>query len=348
MRLFACATPFRSISRPRWLNATSQCRPFHLLQATFPGDVPPLAPSRREILDFGYVANYKKPSKTHIRIRSHKDGKVHEMGLERVLLKFAKPGMLLLPNRKLNVLKGRLYHYFQPIDIRSVRHHISKKRNTLHEYHFFTSRVDDDGLFDYWMAEIFVLLLLGKRVEIQVHGKGLKDRKAFQKVLDQNIYLRPDVILAAMPGRSRLIIEPCTNYGKVCWVMEGPCLHLRETFGLVQPPSQMDEFHKRRLEVMRAVTDEYAARLRVREEDHADMPSELKDEAMQHMDQDTTNLPASLKASREEVEAQAKMLSESFGSFPTPPAQSTLSLEEQEMEDYRKLEEITGFRLPEP
>ena len=78
------------------------------------------------------------------------------------------------------------------------------------------------------------------------------------------------------------------------------------------------------------------------------MPSELKDEGMQDMDRNTTNLPASLKASREGGEVQAKPLPESLGSVPVPPALSTLSLEEQEMEDYRKLEEITGFRPPEP
>lgn len=191
MRLFACATPFRSISRPGWLHATSQCRPFHLLQATFPGDVPPLAPSRRKILDFGYAANFKKPSKTHIHLRSYKDGKVHEMSLETALLKFAKPGKLLLPvpQPKMHKADDRLYHYFQPIDIRSVRHHIKRSKTTSHEYHFSPSRADDGGLFENCMAEIWLLLLKGKgkRVEIQVHAKGPKDRNAFQKMLNQNI-----------------------------------------------------------------------------------------------------------------------------------------------------------------
>jgi len=352
MRLLACATPFRSISRPGWLHATSQCRPFHLLQATFPGDVHPLAPSRREILDFG-PANYKKPSKTHIHLRTHKDGKVHEMSLETALFKFAKPGKLLLPvpQPKMHKANDRLLHSFRPIDNTWVQHQISSGPWS-HEYHFFPSRADDGGLFENYMAamvEIWLLLLAGKgkRIEIQVHAKGPKDRNAFQKMLNQNIYLRPDVILAAMPQPSKIIIEPYTNYEKVCWVMEGPILR-PSTFGIIKPLSEMEEFHKRRLEVMKAVTDKYGAGVQVRGEDHAHMPSELKDEGMQDMDRNTTNLPASLKASREGGEVQAKMLPEFLGSVPVPPALSTLSLEEQEMEDYRKLEEITGFRPPEP
>jgi hypothetical protein len=168
-------------------------------------------------------------------------------------------------------------------------------------------------------------------------------------MMNQNIYLRLDVILAAMPRPSRIIIEPYTNFEKVCWVMEGPTLYPR-TFGLVKPLSKTGEFHKRRLEVMKAVMDEYGAGLHVGGEDHTDRPSELKDDRLQEMNQDTTNLLAKIKASQEGGEAQAKikMLPESLGSVPVPPALSTLSLEEQEMEDYRKLEEITGFRPPRP
>jgi hypothetical protein len=354
MRLFACTTPFRRIS-PRWLHATSQCRPFHLLGVTFPGNVPPLARSRREMLDFHPAANYKKSSKTHIHLRTHNDGKVHEMSLETALSKFAKPGKLLLPvpQPKMHRNDDRLYHYFQPIDIKSRRiinpQNLNRRKTTSHEYHFFPSRADDAGLFEFenCMTEIWLLVLKGKRVEIQVHSKGAKDRNAFEKMLNKNIHLRPDVILAAMPRPSRIIIEPCTNYEKVCWVMEGPFFH-PGTNGLIHPPVQMEEFHKRRLEVMRAVMDEYGAGVQVGEEDHADMPSELKDDGMHHMDQDTTKLLASLKPSQEGGEAQAKTLPKSLGSVSIPPALSTLSLEEQEMEDYRKLEEVTGFRPPEP
>jgi hypothetical protein len=352
MRLFACATPFRSISRQGWLHATSQCRSFHLLKATFPGDVSPLAPSRRKILDFG-PANYKKASKTHIHLRTHKDGKVHEMSLETALLKFAKPGKLLLPfpQPKMHKADDRLLHSFRPIDITRIQHQLSR-RPWSHEYHFSPIRADDGGLFENYMAamaEIWLLLLIGNGncIEIQVYAKGSKDRNAFQKMLNQNIYLRPDVILAAMPQPSRIIIEPYTNYEKVCWVMKGPILRPWD-FGIVKPLSEMETFHQRKLEVMKAVRDKYGAGVQVREEDHAHTPSELKDEGMQNMDRNTTNLPASLKSSREGGEVQAKMLPESLGSFPVPPALSTLSLEEQEMEDYRKLEEITGFRPPEP
>lgn len=58
---------------------------------------------------------------------------------------------------------------------------------------------------------------------------------------------------------------------------------------------------------MRAVTDEYGAGVQVREEDHADMISGLKDGGMQDMDQDSTNLLAKIKASQEGGEAQAKI-----------------------------------------
>lgn len=124
------------------------------------------------------------------------------MSLETALLRFAKPGKLLLPvpQPKRHKANDRLYHYFQPINIKSLQHHISRSKTISHEYHFFPSRADDAGRFENCMAEIWLLLLEGKRVEIQVHSKGPKDRNAFEKMMNQNIYLRPDVILAAMPG----------------------------------------------------------------------------------------------------------------------------------------------------
>jgi hypothetical protein len=365
MRLFACATPSRSISRPQWLHANFQRRFFHLLGATFPGDVHPLDPSRREILDFSLADFYKKPSKIHLHLRLYNEAKRREMSLETALSKFAKPGKLLLPIPQPKTHKAGevLQHHFKPIDIKSVRHHISPNQERTHEYHFFPSR-DDTSLYENCMVEIWLLLLKGMRVEIQVHTNGPKDNDRFKRMLNRNIHLRPDVILAAMPPPSRIIIDPYTNHEKVCWVMEGPFAHPR-THEKVKPLNKTGEFYKRRLEVMRAVMEAQGGETQAGEQEQPGLPSELEFDDIwnkengnipsepeddggqrqeQGIEQEQVDIPPELDGQGWERKEGADTLPESTENAPHSPALSILSPEEQELEDYKELEEITGFR----
>ncbi|KAE9368226.1 hypothetical protein N431DRAFT_428087 [Stipitochalara longipes BDJ] len=256
MKFFACANPSRSIPRPQWLHATHQRRLSHsLLQATFPGDVHPLAPSRREIIDF-YPANfYEKASKIHIHLRTHKDSKVHEMSLQTALSKFAKPGHLFLPilqPRKLIGKEAQQYH-FKPIDISKFKYHIRAKKIKSQTIDLFPNR-DDLSAFEATMVEVWFLMKKGIQVQMQVHSQGPKDVESFQKMCKRNLYLRPDVILAAMPTKSGIVIDPQTNHKIVCWVMSGPVKH-PERLEMVKPFSRSGEYYKRRYEVVRAAMD---------------------------------------------------------------------------------------------
>jgi hypothetical protein len=285
------------------------------------------------------------------------------MSLETALSKFAKPGKLLLPIPQAKTHKARevLQHHFKPIDIKSVRHHINPNQERPHEYHFFPSR-DNTTLFENCTVEIWLLLLKGLRVEIQVHTNGMKDTDGFRRMLNKNIHLRPDVILAAMPPASRIIIGPCTNHEKVCWVMEGPFTHPR-TLAKVKPLNKMGEFYKRRLEVMRAVMDAEGGGKQAGKQEQAGLPSELEFDVLwsrengnipselgdgegqeQGKEQEQADIPPELESEDGERKEEADTLPEPMENIPHFPAPSVLSPEDQELEDYKELEEITGFR----
>lgn len=245
MRLSACATPLRNVFRPQWPLPIAQQRcSIHLLRATFPGhDEPPLATSRGEIEDFEPVTFYKSPSQIHIPLRNYDASRfLGKMSLEKVLKKFAKPRKLLLPMpRQKDSWKYAQQYLFKPIDIKKITYRI-KRSHPPKEFHFTPSA--DTSSFELSMAEIWLLLMKGIPVEIQVHREGPRNAVEFEKMLHAKIYLRPDVILAALPKTSSIIIDPQTNHEKVCWVVGPP--YKNKKGEMVKVHSEVEELYKRR------------------------------------------------------------------------------------------------------
>lgn len=363
MRLFACANPSRSISRRQWLYAASGRRSFQLLAATFPpDDVQPLAPSRREILDFTPVDFYPSASRTHVNLQLFTSPKPRPMSLETALAKFSKVGKLLvpLPQRRTHKADEPLRHRFKPIDASSLKVDMGLRGKHLlkdHEYHFYPNSRKDTSLFEACMVEIFLLVSRGGRVEIQVHREGPRDEEGFKRMLKRNIHLRPDVILAAMPSPSRIIIHPCTNYEKVCWVMEGPVIN-PYTREVEAPSRRVADFERRRLEVLEGVSQREGERLQAGEEQAA-FSSVIGGNGAQIVEQEQPQLlsenggmldnhqeigDARAGHEREGLRGHGDMPSAPEKTLPSSTPPPHLTLEEQEMEDYKEIEELTGFR----
>jgi hypothetical protein len=74
-------------------------------------------------------------------------------------------------------------------------------------------------------------------VEFHIHRKGNKPNKeAFRKLLEENLHLWPDVIGKAMPEGSGTVVDPQTNFIKICWVI-GPPKEMEN--GDLIPPENM-------------------------------------------------------------------------------------------------------------
>jgi hypothetical protein len=245
MRLSACATPLQNVFRPQWPLPIAQQRcSIHLLRATFPGpDEHPLATPRREIKDFEPVTFYKNPSQIHIPLRNYDASRfLGKMSLEKALKKFAKPGKLLLPMpRQKDSWKYAQQYLFKPIDFKKITHRI-KRNHPPKEFHFTPSA--DTSSFELSMAEIWLFLTKGIPVEIHVHKEGPRNAVEFKKMLRAKIYLRPDVILAALPKTSTIMIDPQTNYEKVFWVIRPP--YQNEKGKMVKVHSEVKELSKRK------------------------------------------------------------------------------------------------------
>lgn len=52
--------------------------------------------------------------------------------------------------------------------------------------------------------------------------RGKIDFRTPRRLTEDLIHHRPDVILRAMPERSMIVIEPCTDYSEYCWTMGPP------------------------------------------------------------------------------------------------------------------------------
>ncbi|KAN0094193.1 hypothetical protein V8E51_017377, partial [Hyaloscypha variabilis] len=300
MRLFACANPSRSISRPQWLHASPHRRPIHLLQAASRRDTGSLESSRRETVDF-YPANfYEKASNIHISLRTYNDSKLHEMTLETAISKFSKPCSVLLPilqPRKLRSKEAPQY-YFKPID---------KSKFGGEDRHVLDIYPNRDGLpaFEASMAQAWMLLKKGLSVKMQIHIQETKGIVTMKKMCHKNIHLRPDVILSVMPTNSDIIIDPQTDHKTVWWVMGGPVKNTEELM-MVKPRNRTEEYYRRKQEALHADMDPTEERLKDIEHKQADLGSE------EH----------------------------------TPIKKATLSPEQQEWEDYKELEVVTGMRPP--
>jgi len=255
MRSSARATPFRSILRPQWPSPVAQRRcTSNLLRPPFPGpDEPPLTTSKREIKDYEPATFYKSPSRIQIHLRNHDATRyLGKMSLEKVLKDFAKPGKLLLPlPRQEDSWKYAQQYGFKRIDAKKFTKHISL--NVPKEFHFTPST--DTSSFELSMAEIWLSLVKQIPVGIQVHRAGPRSVVEFEKMIRAKIYLRPDVILAAMPITSNIMLDPQTNYERVRWVIAPP--YKTKTGEMVEVHSEVEEFfgqkYRRRNELGRVM-----------------------------------------------------------------------------------------------
>lgn len=78
------------------------------------------------------------------------------------------------------------------------------------------------------LRKAYQFLLRGARIEIQLRDPKHKEftLSAIRSILDENLHLRPDSILAAMPEGTTMLAEPCTlaitGHSSLMWAMEHP------------------------------------------------------------------------------------------------------------------------------
>ncbi|KAI9055531.1 hypothetical protein LZ554_000479 [Drepanopeziza brunnea f. sp. 'monogermtubi'] len=105
------------------------------------------------------------------------------------------------------------------------------------------------GYYELHMQKIYATLLARRNVEVQIHLKRKKkkgrDPALFVQMLAENVHLRPDVILAAMPEKVGFVMNPQTEYSTSGWVMGPP------TEGGKPPQNFTDNFYRTKDKVMR-------------------------------------------------------------------------------------------------
>jgi hypothetical protein len=91
------------------------------------------------------------------------------------------------------------------------------------EFHFPPGK---DGNLDYFSHCMYLAwhkLSSHRLVEFHIHQKvKLPNEEAFRKLVEENFHLWPDVIGKAMPERSATVVDPQTNFIKMCWVIGPP------------------------------------------------------------------------------------------------------------------------------
>ena len=135
--------------------------------------------------------------------------------MEKVLSKYAKPGKLLLPIPREDDYKDptkftyKQQYYFRSINLKSMEGFISP--NGTHEIDI-DSKVDCPSC-EVHMATVWILLKKGAQVGINIGFRGSDGPNDFENRINAKIYLRPDVILAAMPDACR-ILDQQIKYGR--------------------------------------------------------------------------------------------------------------------------------------
>jgi hypothetical protein len=98
----------------------------------------------------------------------------------------------------------------------------------------------EDGNLDYFSHCMYLAwhkLNSRRLVEFHIHQKEkLPNEKAFRKLVEENLHLWPDVIGKAMPEGSGTVVDPQTNFIKMCWVI-GPPEKMKN--GDLKPPKNM-------------------------------------------------------------------------------------------------------------
>lgn len=99
----------------------------------------------------------------------------------------------------------------------------SGKGRGSNEFHFSPGKDGNLDHFSHCMYLAWHKLKSGRLVEFHIHQKAkLPNEEAFRKLVEENFHLWPDVIGKAMPERSATVVDPQTNFIKMCWVIGPP------------------------------------------------------------------------------------------------------------------------------
>jgi hypothetical protein len=199
------------------------------------------------IKDFVPVGLYAEPQTIQIDLWSHKP-RTHlgPMSLAQAIQEHGGPGKLLLPFGEVKKDEGCPHPYtFKQMNLGRTT---SKVRSTEPKSFHFSAKARI-SYFEHCMGKVWRFLQDGSTVEIQVYRKGFKSSSPenFSKILNETIHMRPDVILAAMPAGSGIIVDPQTNFVLSAWVMGSPKNKEGE---IVKPENITRRFDVRRREVL--------------------------------------------------------------------------------------------------
>jgi hypothetical protein len=218
------------------------------LRALFQPDIPPsIVPQWRRFLHLYYAATAKVPHGNHqikdfikadfleardkVRFDLWTETPRQLIGknveLRTALEKYIKPGVFLTPlgaSEEAVEKPPKLRQYtLKHINVDNVPSMTKRAiRRGAAEIHLGPG---SQKHFHHCMYKAWHKLNSGKKVEFQVHrtgGKRLPNEDELRSLIDENVHLRPDVIAKAMPRFSGTIVDPQTNFIKICWVIGPP------------------------------------------------------------------------------------------------------------------------------
>jgi hypothetical protein len=100
---------------------------------------------------------------------------------------------------------------------------ITRKGRGSSEFHILPGENGNPDHFSHCMYMAWHKLMSGKLVEFHIHQRGnLPNEDGFRKLVEENLHLWPDVIGKAMPKCSGTVVDPQTNFIKMCWVIGPP------------------------------------------------------------------------------------------------------------------------------
>jgi len=234
-----------------------QCRSIHL---NYVVKTPEWGRSNPKLVNYTTASTlYKKPQDVRINLWVHSTtGRelIEQITLEDVLESHLKPGLFLVPVETPDSTQHQQQYLLKPIDMK-IPHTLKsgktskRPRRGVKEFHF--TLPPPVLYFTQCMWRSWHILQAGIPVEIQAHafyGKpDNEDPKMIIEKINQNLHMRPDVILKAMPRASSIRVQPQTNRTKVCWVMGSPLI--KRNGDVTKRGDDTDIFHERQQEEVR-------------------------------------------------------------------------------------------------
>jgi hypothetical protein len=229
MILLGRATRLRVPQRASRPGLLAPCRLIHLMNATF---------AKNPHIELGWkyygpLYPYKHPRSIELDIFPEgPNGYKRKIRLFDVLKFHLKPGIMLFP-LETPAREGRRPQYtlkeinteFGPMGVLGKSGMKTSTGRSSWEATFKHSSTTKTFETNMWQA--WHVLESRMHAEIQLH-QDLPllptKREALRNMLHRCLHLRPDVILAAMPEKSGIVIDPQTNWKKVRWVI-GPGHH---------------------------------------------------------------------------------------------------------------------------